>query len=212
MGTVRLGTDLKRAIISTAKNTFTKRIQATENNFKFPFDGAALYSMLFGEWEKKMEELPAGFFPIRQSIHIRSVGGIAPPSGMLTCGPRRFPYDPGSRGHDFVLSMSFREHASVTLMPSERWEPVIQAVHEWKRQHDAAVADRDAFVAGVNKVIEAHATLGAAVKTWPALWELVPEDVKERQRSTTKAEKKDAAVLDIDVDRMTAAIAMSKIL
>ena len=42
--------------------------------------------------------------------------------------------------------------------------------------------------------------------------QLFRQSVKERQRSATKPEKKEAAPLDIDVDRMTAAVAMSKIL
>ena len=213
MGTVRISADLKQHIIRMAALTYIKRIEIAERSLKFPFDGPTLYSMLFGEWEKQMEALPKGFFPVRNAIVIRNVGGIVPPTFTFSCGAKRFPYDMPSTGRDFILSMAHREHASVTLLPSERWEPTIKAVHDWKQQHDNIIAERDAFVLGVTKVLDAHATLGAAVKTWPALWELVPENVKERQRSTAKPEKKkETAPLDIDVDRMTAAVAMSKIL
>jgi hypothetical protein len=212
MGTVRISADLKRVVVANAMATYLKRLNMAQGNLKFPYDGPTFYSMLFGEWEKQMEELPKGFFPVRNSIVVRNVSGIVPPTLALSCGMKRFPYDMPSAGRDFVLSMAMRECASVTLLPSERWEPIIKAVHDWKQQHDNLVAERDAFVLGVTKVLDAHATLGAAVKTWPALWELVPENVKERQRSATKPEKKEAAPLDIDVDRMTAAVAMSKIL
>lgn len=212
MGTVRIGVDLKKHIVANAMATYLKRLNMAQNNLKFPYDGPTFYSMLFGEWEKQMEELPKGFFPVRSVIQIRNVGGIVPPSLTLNCGAKRFPYDMPSTGRDFILSMSMREYAFITLLPSERWESIIKAVHDWKQQHDNLVAERDAFIIGVTKVLDAHATLGAAVKTWPALWELVPETVKERQRSTTKPEKKEAAPLDIDVDRLTAAVAMSKIL
>lgn len=213
MGTVRIGVDLKQHIIRMATLTYFKRIEIAERSLKFPFDGPTLYSMLFGEWEKQMEALPNGFLPLRPAIQIRNVGGVVPPPFTFSCGVKRFPFNLPSAGRDFVLSMSFTEYASVTLLPSERWEPTIKAVHDWKQQHDNIIAERDAFIIGVTKVLDAHATLGAAVKTWPALWELVPENVKERQRSTTKPEKKkEAAPLDIDVDRMTAVVAMSKIL
>lgn len=212
MGTVRIGADLKKHITHMATLAYFKRIEIAERSLKFPFDGPTLYSMLFGEWEKQMEELPNGFFPVRDAIQIRSVGGITPPPFTFSCGMKRFPFNLPSNGRDFVLGMAFHMHASVSLLPSERWEPIIKAVHDWKQQHDNIIAERDTFIMGVNRVLDAHATLGAAVKTWPALWELVPENVKERQRSTTKPEKKEATPLDIDVDRLTAAVAMSKIL
>jgi len=58
-------------------------------------------------------------------------------------------------------------------------------------------------------VIEAHATLAPALKMWQPLWDLIPEEYKDRHRQVVEREKKDVKV-DVDLTALTAQVAFHK--
>jgi hypothetical protein len=45
---------------------------------------------------------------------------------------------------------------------------------------------------------------------WPPLWDLIPEEYKNRHREVKEREKKEVAV-DVDIGSMTAAVVFNKI-
>jgi hypothetical protein len=55
----------------------------------------------------------------------------------------------------------------------------------------------------VKKVTEAYSTLAPALKAWPPLWDLIPEDVKNTHRKIVERTKNDV-VLDVDIGKLTA--------
>jgi hypothetical protein len=55
----------------------------------------------------------------------------------------------------------------------------------------------------VKKVIEAYTTLAPALKAWPPLWELIPENYKNKHRQVVEREKKEVK-LDVDINKLTA--------
>jgi hypothetical protein len=55
----------------------------------------------------------------------------------------------------------------------------------------------------VTKVIEAHATLAPALKVWPPLWELIPDEYKDRHREI-KVQGKKEVTIDVDLGKLTA--------
>ena len=55
----------------------------------------------------------------------------------------------------------------------------------------------------VSKVCDAYSTLAPALKAWPPLWDLIPEDVKDKHREI-KERVKSEAVLSVDIGKLTA--------
>ena len=101
-------------------------------------------------------------------------------------------YDPGELGHPIM--------------------PLIVEAKRWDREMKAATTARDEFVNGVVKVLEAHQALNAAVKSWPALWDLLDEPLRERHRAVEKRAKTEAPVIAADLDKLTSAVVLTKIL
>ena len=81
---------------------------------------------------------------------------------------------------------------------------------EFKRVREAQVALRAAqedYLVSVKKVLETFSTLAPALKMWPALWELLPEDAKDRHREVREKPAATAAkssAPEVDLDRLTA--------
>jgi len=66
------------------------------------------------------------------------------------------------------------------------------------------------FVNAVKEVITAHATLSPALKMWPPLWDLIPEEYKERHRQVVEREKKEV-VVNVDLGTLTATVVAHKL-
>lgn len=220
MAVVRMSNELQREIIARANGLYAKRLDASTASFTLPFTGVQLYDELFRPWRTHMDALPPEFFFEAGSMSIRRVGHIYVPENDLPLGvsykfPRGLP-----KGYDFDLSTSFSTgrggYAFVVLLMEPggngRWDKLIADAVAWKMDHDKVISERDKFVTSVREVICAHTTLNAALKTWPALWELVPDEAKNRVRRSTERSKADAKVVDVDINKLTATVAASKIL
>jgi hypothetical protein len=71
-------------------------------------------------------------------------------------------------------------------------------------QRVSAAQQRQAdFVNMVSKVCDAYTTLAPALKAWPPLWDLIPDDVKDKHREI-KERTKNEVVLDVDINKLTA--------
>jgi hypothetical protein len=55
----------------------------------------------------------------------------------------------------------------------------------------------------VKEVCNTYSTLAPALKAWPPLWDLIPEDVKDKHREI-KERIKNEAVLSVDIGKLTA--------
>lgn len=214
MAIVRMSQQLKIHIANIAMGVYAKRIEEARTAFKFPYDGPTLYDMIMGEWQERVSALPRAFFTMRTSISIRRIGDIAPNSDDMLPLTRAMPFPRAfPTGYDVMLTeVDRRDYALITLLPSDRWQPIIDAATAWKANYDAIYKQGADFSVSVNKALDAYGSLNAAVKDWPALWELVPDQYKDRMRATDAKEKKKAALPDIDLNQLTATIAASKIL
>ena len=56
-----------------------------------------------------------------------------------------------------------------------------------------------------------YSTLAPALKAWPALWDLLDEDTKERHKKIVERKKKDTDDIGVDLNSMTAAVTFSKL-
>jgi len=209
MATVRMSQELRNNIIATANMIFTKKTNAImERPLPAEWTADTIYEMAIAPWKDHMYALPAGFMARYNDFSINASGFVRT---LRFSGPRAFPQKfPDT--HYVTTSHSYM--ANVWKLPDVDGTPFKSLLDElagWKRELDTIQSNKEAFVMGVAKVLGAHSTLAPALKAWPALWDLLPDETKERHKqvavkgSTTKPE------LDgVDIATLTATVVMTK--
>ena len=91
-----------------------------------------------------------------------------------------------------------------------RWDWLKPELKEYVRKIFEQEAKQEKFLEGINKLMETYSTLAPALKAFPALWDLVPEEAKERHKKVVER-KKSEVELDVDLNSMTAAVTLSKL-
>jgi hypothetical protein len=92
---------------------------------------------------------------------------------------------------------------SITLKDHLVWGEFHADVTAYQQRVAEAVKRREEFVDAVKSICNTYSTLAPALKAWPPLWDLVPEDVKDKHREI-KERTKTEVVLDVDIGKLTA--------
>ena len=102
-------------------------------------------------------------------------------------------------------SISLKYNAPRFAAIQAEWETWVQGVVAIK-------VKQKEFVKGVNQVTHTYATLAPALKAFPALWDLVPEQYRERHLEISTRKKGSPSELgDLDVDALTSVVTLSKL-
>jgi hypothetical protein len=91
-----------------------------------------------------------------------------------------------------------------------RWDWLKTEFKEYVRKIFEQEAKQEKFLEGINTLMNTYSTLAPALKAFPALWDLVPEEAKERHKKVVER-KKSEVELDVDLNSMTAAVTLSKL-
>ena len=78
-------------------------------------------------------------------------------------------------------------------------------------------SERDKFLSNVKALLNTHTTLNKALKQWEGLWDLVPEEAKDRHKRVVERytpEPKDVVdeTSGINFDELTAHVQTSKLI
>jgi hypothetical protein len=112
---------------------------------------------------------------------------------------------------------SITAHYSIPDLYLDSNNPDFFALREeyqaWKLRKTNVHAKREEFIGMVNKIIESHVTLAPALKTWPALWELLPDETKEKHKEIKERKSRDKTeeLEDVDLGKLTAAVTVHKL-
>lgn len=203
MATVRFSKELTDAIIKNAGHMFDKQMDAARNNINATW-GDRIYEIIHAKYIPAMGALPMHFFSTTWEMKVSKINGKD--IGGLVCKltaerpvPNSLPKDVPAKGKDYY---------GYELVGHE-WEDIAQEIADYQACIVAVAGKKKAFIDSVKKVIEAHATLAPALKMWSPLWDLIPEDYKERHRQVVEREKKEVKV-DVDLSALTAQVAFHK--
>jgi len=133
-------------------------------------------------------------------INGKEVGGLVCKTTAKRVVPNQLPNDVPAKGKDYH---------GYELVGNE-WEDIAQEIADYQANILAVADKKKAFVASVKKVIEAHATLAPALKMWQPLWDLIPEEYKDRHRQVVEREKKEV-VVNVDLGTLTATVVAHKL-
>lgn len=203
MATVRFSKELCEAIIKNAGRMFDKQMDTATGNINATW-GDRIYEIIHRKYIPAMNALPICFFSTTEEMKVSKINGKD--VGGLECKmtarrpiPYSLPNDVPARGKDYH---------GYELVGND-WEEIAQEIADYKASIAAVSDKKKAFIASVKKVIEAHATLAPALKMWQPLWDLIPEEYKDRHRQVVEREKKEVKV-DVDLTALTAQVAFHK--
>jgi|10_taG_2_1085330.scaffolds.fasta_scaffold88000_2 hypothetical protein len=222
MATVRFSELLKSDIERNAKNVFKERIIQAKQNTPASWNAEYLYNTIFSkDIRDKMNALPDKFLETQTNIslngfhdvprdekhnHKNEFWNVHDSIALEFSVPHRFPH--GSEFPDWKKnwrSMTLKYNAPRFATIQAEWETWMQGVNAIKDK-------RKEFVKGINKITSTYATLSPALKAFPALWDLVPEQYRERHLEIVTRKKGNPQELgDLDVNALTSEVTLSKL-
>jgi len=222
MAVVRITDSLIDSCLSAARNTFSSRISAAEAAFPVGF-ADHMYDSTFGPYQASMQTLPHWFFTARTSIEVPKVMtptadiGLLGDHEMQLTTPRMFPVNgkipPNANGAK-LRSLNQYSSAGEFCYYADPWdkkdEEIINACTERNVKIQQLRLDCRDFAESVKQLLKGHTTLAPALKQWPALWDLLPSEFKNRHMQI-KERKERQETVKVNVDQMTVTMALAKL-
>jgi hypothetical protein len=116
-----------------------------------------------------------------------------------------------SKLDESVTGFKFNWRQGTADYNDSRWAWLIPEFKEYVRGIFEQESKQESFLEGINKLMETYSTLAPALKAWPALWDLLDDDTKERHKKIVERKKKDTDQIGVDLNSMTAAVTFSKL-
>lgn len=207
MATVRFSQELKDAIIANAKKVFEKQVQAAKDARPPHSWGDVIYDKMFGHLTPALNAVPQEFLKMRESVEVQCVGGLHCKLKFDLTTPRAWPRE--FKETD-LAKKSGHYSDEIDLKDDLAWGELHADVTRWRQGIKDALQKQNEFVEQVNQIIKAHATLAPALKMWPALWDLVPEQYKEKHKEIKVREKREVEV-NVNLGALTAAVTFNKL-
>lgn len=205
MATVRFSQELRDKIQVNAGNLFAKDVEKAN---ALP-DGLAdkIYEIAYASYIPAMNALPSGFLYSLKGIAVKRIGEIDynVPRMDFRNGARPIAETPPP---DMMYKANYSRE-DWTLIGGA-WSEVQQELDMRKARIMEVVRKKNEFVESVKKIIYSYETLSPALKAWQPLWDLIPEEYKERHRKVVERTKNEV-VLDVNLDALTTQVIKSKL-
>jgi hypothetical protein len=201
---------------------FEERIRAARDNQ--PNWAGNIYDLAFGENVAKMNDFPDGYFATDNDINLRGFKGkgwdedinesICMYFNEDTDEYRRFPHDISSVNNE-SMGLCSAGYGWTFNADDARWNDIKKEYKTYCLKIYKLEKEQEVFIAGVSEVINAYSTLAPALKAWPALWDLVPEDKKDKHREVVERRKaSDTAqglAKEVDLSKLTGHVTADKL-
>lgn len=210
MATVRFSKELTSMIRSAARTKMQPAIKrALESRPDAATWGPRIYDIMFSDVLPILNQVPADWLNTQDAFEVVNVSGIKCPLQFSLGGSRPWPMSVPNTDKFSKSAHSYRIN-EVVLKEHPDWQELKAEVEAYLLRVRAAEARQAEFVEMVNKVINAYSTLAPALKAWPPLWDLIPEDVKDRHRKVVERTKEEVD-LDVDFNKLTALSTAAKL-
>ena len=224
MATVRFSDTLKGEIRNKAKAMFQDKIKQAKDNVPAHWADKVYECFFPADVRQKMASLPD--YVLRKQEVIEVNGWVNAPEDVWQTGA--YQHQTWMLEGSIRLSFSkpmpwvanfeqadngFKSSYSTGKFDYDdaRWDWLKPEFKEYNRKVFEAVNKQETFLSSVNKLMETYTTLAPALKAWRPLWDLLPDEAKERHKTVKERKVVKAEELDLDLNAMTSAVALSKI-
>ena len=206
MATVRFSNGLIDRIRSNARTKMAPAIEKAKESKPDNSWGQRIYDTLFLKVKPILSQVPAGWLRVQDSFMVESVGDIKCSMKFQFSPPVPYPItfdtELGKVGYSYSDRLILKDHPV--------WGEFRAEVVAYNGRLAAAELRQNEFDQMVCKICNTYSTLAPALKAWPPLWELLPEDVKDKHREI-KVREKTEVVLDVDLGKLTAMSTAAKL-
>ena len=207
MATVKFGEKLNKSILQNAQKKMQFAVDRAVETKPDNSWGQRIYDILFADVQPIIAQLPAGWVKTEKQIAISCVSGRSCSLAFTFAKPLPWP-------REFADTKLAEKTGSwdekITLKEDPVWDDLRTEVVAYTERISAARKRQIEFVDMVKTVINTYGTLAPALKAWPPLWDLIPEDVKNTHRKIVERVKKEV-VLNVDINKLTAMAAFARI-
>lgn len=207
MATVKFGEKLNKSILQNAQKKMQFAVDRAVETKPDNSWGQRIYDILFADVQPIIAQLPAGWVKTEKQIAISCVSGRSCSLAFVFAKPLPWP-------REFAATKLAEKTGSwsdsLTLKEDPVWDDLRTEVVAYTERVSAAKKRQIEFVDMVKTVINTYGTLAPALKAWPPLWDLIPEDVKNTHRKIVERVKKEV-VLNVDINKLTAMAAFARI-
>jgi hypothetical protein len=200
MATVRFSKELIDRIEKQARAKMEPAVNRVKEQKLDANWGQRIYDTMFLEAKPTISQVPAGWLKTMKHIEIGRVGNAVCNMTFDFATPQPWPYVFPDTG---LACKNSTYGDSINLRDNIVWGEFHAEVTAYHQRVQEAAKRRDEFVAMVKKICDAYSTLAPALKAWPPLWDLIPDDVKDKHREI-KERTKNEVVLDVDIGKLTA--------
>lgn len=178
--------------------------------------GDMIYNKMFShELREKMEALPAGYLGTLDTFNVRHINRreVTSPYAFTAklSQPRRVPNVADSTIHGMANTGTLQHWVNLSL-DDPRWDNFVTVEYApWCQAIRDLEFARDNDVKNAMAVLNAFRTLAPALKEWPALWELLPEETKSRHKEVVERKSSGSRVVPtVDLDTLTGRLAAKR--
>tara|TARA_R100000808_G_scaffold11654_1_gene29739 strand:- start:1635 stop:2285 length:651 start_codon:yes stop_codon:yes gene_type:complete len=214
MGTVRFSDSLKDDILKNANGMFDNKLVEVINSYPKEW-GDKIYDCFFpADVHVKLNSLPPYAMALCDSMRFEGFHGGTDEWKLNTPIPLSFatPRKHMNSWNQEVMGAIFKYGALTLDFKDSRWDWIKPEFQSYKEAITKVEEKQKSFSESVRKIITSYNTLGPALKSWRGLWELIPEEAKERHKKiVTRPNKVDATDMGVDFDSMTSVVTLSKL-
>lgn len=201
MATVRFSKELSNDILRNARMKMQPAVDKAREDKLDNSWGQRIYDMLFSDVQPILTQVPAGWLNETESMVVRRIAGVQCDITLPLASRMAWPKMVVET--EYVKQYNSYDPFAIELKEHLVWGELVAEFRAKQARVSAAVNRQSEFVEMVNNVVSAYTTLAPALKAWPALWELIPEPVKDKHREIKTREKKEVE-LTVDLGKLTA--------
>ena len=177
-----------------------------------------MYDGMMGDLKGKLNALPDGCVPTVKGL-VFSGFDQSPRekacSVQLTLDtPVRVPSNPSITlcAHDSPVSSITYGWCVILRSGHDTWTTLEPEYNTYCDNIAVIAEERDKFVVGVCSIMDNYVTLAPALKVWPPLWDLLPEETKGKHKEIVERKKPaTAAEISADLGAMTGVVVADKL-
>lgn len=205
MATVKFSKELQENIVHNARSIFNAKMERHKQNIKTDWLDV-IYNRAFAAYIPHINALPEAFFLMREKCLVTRFGT----SGMNIefNMPRKYKFP-----HDLPAGLMITHNNwwyELTVADDNQWGDTASEIYAYQAQVRQIENECHEFIEVVRKIITTYSTLAPALKAWPPLWDLLPDEAKNRHKQITQRTKNEVS-LDMDLSKYTSTVVMHKL-